>query len=519
MNEKKNLLRENYHAARWCEPLIMDMGMPGMRGVLPPQVEPEIREAAGDVLETIPVQMRREAPPKLPELAQPQVLRHYLRLSQETLGTDMNIDLGLGTCTMKYSPKINEMLVRNPKMAEVHPLQDELTMQGLLEIVYRFSQILGEISGMDYFTFQPGAGAPGIFTNASIIRAYHEHHGEGDQRDEIITTLFSHPADAATPATAGFKIVTLYPDEEGYPDLEALKAAISERTAGLMMTNPEDTGIFNPRIREFTDAVHEVGGVCAIDQANANGILGITRAKELGFDLCHFNLHKTFSSPHGSEGPACGAVGVREAFAKYLPVPVVEFDNDQYHLNYSLPHTIGKVKGFIGNLAIVVRAYAWVMSLGAEGLLTVAETAVINNNYLAKKLSQIPGLSIPYAEGVPRLQEIRYSWKQLTDQTGVGTLDIARRVVDYGVNNYFSSHAPWIIAEPFTPEPTESYSKRDLDEYAEIIARVAQETRTDPNLVKSAPHRSSIAKLDSTFLHEPEKVVTTWRAWRKRYRE
>ena len=219
-----------------------------------------------------------------------------------------------------------------------------------------------------------------------------------------------------------------------------------------------------------------MGGICAIDQANANGILGITRAKELGFDLCHFNLHKTFSSPHGSEGPACGAVGVREVFAEYLPVPVVEFDNDQYHLNYNLPHTIGKIKCFMGNLAVVVRAYAWVMSLGAEGLRTVAETAVINND-LAKRLSQIPGLSIPYAEGDARLQEIRYSWKQLADETGVGTLDIARRVVDYGVNNYFSSHTPWIIAEPFTPEPAESYSKRDLDEYAEIIAPVKPKRR------------------------------------------
>jgi glycine dehydrogenase subunit 2 len=283
-----------------------------------------------------------------------------------------------------------------------------------------------------------------------------------------------------------------------------------------MMTNPEDTGLFNPRIHEYTDAVHAAGGVCAIDQANANGILGITRAKELGFDLCHFNLHKTFSSPHGSEGPACGAVGVKEAFRDFLPVPIVEFDGQRYSLNATLPNTIGKVRGFMGNLGVVVRAYAWAMSMGAEGLRTVAETAVINNNYLAKRLSEIPGLDIPYAEGVYRLQEVRYSWQKLLEETGVGTLDVARRANDYGVNTFFSSHEPWIIPEPFTPEPAESYSKADLDEYAEIMARVAQEAYENPELVKSAPHRSSITRVDETALHDDDKVVTTWRAWQKR---
>lgn len=511
------LLRDNYHAARWQEPIINELGTPGERGVIPPAVEPEIQAAVGDALAAIPANMRRASLPNLPELSQPQVLRHYLRLSQETLGTDVNIDLGLGTCTMKYSPKINETLVRNPNMAEIHPLQDEDTMQGLLEIVYKFSQMLGEISGMDVFSFQPGGGAPAIFTNASIIRTYHEKNGEADQRDEIITTAFSHPADAATPATAGFKIITLYPDENGYPDLDALRAAVNERTAGLMMTNPEDTGIFNPRIREYTDAVHAVGGICSIDQANANGILGITRAKEMGFDLCHFNLHKTFSSPHGSEGPGCGALGVKQQFAEFLPVPLIEFDGSKYTLNYDLPNSVGKIKAFMGNLAVVLRAYCWTMSLGAEGLRTVAETAVLNNNYLAHKLSQIRGLSIPYAEGKYRLQEVRYSWAQLEEETGVTTNDVKNRMVDFGVNSYFTSHAPWIVAEPFTPEPAESYSKADLDEYAEIVQRVSDEAYTTPEVVKSAPHRSSIARMHESVLHDPERVVTSWRLWQKRH--
>lgn len=516
MNNGKKLIRENYHAASWQEPLIMELGTTGERGVIPPSVEPEIIEAVGDVLATIPASMQRQTRPALPEIAQPQVLRHFMRLSQETLGTDVNIDLGLGTCTMKYSPKVNEYLARSPKMTEIHPLQDDETMQGILEIVYKFSQILSDISGMDAFSFQPGGGAAAIFTNASIIRAYHKANGEEDKRNEIITTIFSHPVDAGSPATAGFKLVTLYPDESGYPDIEALKSVLSDRTAGLQMTNPEDTGIFNPRIREFTDAVHAAGGLCSIDQANANGILGITRARDLGFDMCHFNLHKTFSSPHGSEGPACGAVGIRQEYAKFLPRPVVDFDGTKYHLNYDMPDSIGKVRAFMGNLEVVLRSYAWAMSMGPDWIKTVAETAVLNNNYLAKKLSEVRGLSIPYAEGKFRLQEVRYSWEKLKSETGVTTDDIARRVVDYGVNNYFTSHEPWIVAQPFTPEPPESYSKADLDEYAEIIGRVSDEAYSDPDLVKSAPHRSSVAKMDERAVHDPGKVVTTWRAWQKR---
>jgi glycine dehydrogenase subunit 2 len=245
-NGEPNLRR--FHQARWDEPIIFELGRAGQRGILVPEVEDEIRDAVGDVLETLPDTMRRRQPPTLPELSQPQVLRHYLRLSQENLGTDLNIDVGQGTCTMKYSPKINEQLARMPKMADLHPLQDEGTVQGILEVMYRFEQILREISGMDRFSLQPAAGSAAIYTNVSIIRAYHEARGEADWRDEIITTIFSHPSNAACAETAGFKVITLYPGEDGYPDLEALKAAVSERTAGLLITNPEDTGIFNPRI-------------------------------------------------------------------------------------------------------------------------------------------------------------------------------------------------------------------------------------------------------------------------------
>ncbi|GAG11043.1 unnamed protein product, partial [marine sediment metagenome] len=264
--------------------------------------------------------MARKKAPALPEISQMRVLKHFIRLSQQCLGADLNVDIGQGTCTMKYNPKINEIFARSPKVAELHPEQDENTAQGALEIMYKVDTFFQEISGMRKFTMQPGGGSSAILAMASIIHAYHHSRGEKDKRDEIITTIFSHPSDAAAAAVKGYKVITLYQNEDGLPDVEALKKAVSERTAGLLITNPEDTGIFNPKIAEFVKMVHEAGGLCGYDQANANGILGITRASEVDFDLCFFNLHKTFSSPHGCGGPGAGALGVTEELISYLPV-------------------------------------------------------------------------------------------------------------------------------------------------------------------------------------------------------
>jgi glycine dehydrogenase subunit 2 len=480
--------------------------------VLVPEVEEGVREAVGDVLATLPEKMRRQEPPKLPELSQPQVLRHYVRLSQENLGADFNIDVGQGTCTMKYSPKINDQLAASPKLAALHPLQDEATVQGILELMYRFEQILKEISGLDRFSLQPGAGSAAIYTNVSIIRAYHEAQGELGQRDEVITTIFSHPSNGACAKTAGFKVITLYPDANGYPDLDALKAAVSERTAALLITNPEDTGIFNPRIEEFVQVVHQAGGLCAYDQANANGILGITRAREVGFDLCHFNLHKTFSTPHACGGPAAGVSGVTKELAKFLPVPTVEFDGSKYYLDYDRPESIGKIGPFYGVAANIVRAYAWVMSLGAVGLREVAEIAVLNNNYLLKKMLEIPGVSAPYATGKRRIEQVRYSLEELSRATGVQSEQIGLRAADFGVH-YWTSHHPFVVPEPCTLEPTESYSKDELDEYAAILAHVAEEARQDPELVKTAPHNSTIHTIDHEPLDDPQQWAVTWRAY------
>ena len=506
---KLNLRR--FHQARWDEPVIFELSRPGQRGILLPEVEPDMQAAAGDALAGLPAKMRRKEPPRLPELAQPQVLRHYVRLSQENLGADLNIDVGQGTCTMKYSPKINDQLVATPKLAELHPLQDESTVQGILELMYRFEQILKEISGLDRFSLQPGAGSAAIYTNVSIIRAYHQSRGELGQRDEIITTIFSHPSNAACAKTAGFKVITLYPDADGYPDLAALKTAVSARTAGLLITNPEDTGIFNPRIEEFVRVVHQAGGLCSYDQANANGILGVTRAREAGFDLCHFNLHKTFSTPHGGGGPAAGVSGVTAALARFLPTPTVEFDGSRYYLDYDRPDSIGKIGPFYGVAANIVRAYAWVMSLGAAGLREVAEIAVLNNNYLLQKMLEISGVSAPYAAGKRRIEQVRYSLAGLCQTTGVHSEQIGLRAADFGVH-YWTSHHPFIVPEPCTLEPTESYSQDELDEYAAILAHVAEEARTDPELVKSAPHHSTIHTIDHEPLDDPDRWAVTWRA-------
>lgn len=517
MGRNNHTLLRKFHQARWDEQIIFEMSLSGERGVLVPQAEPETQATVGDGVSVIPENLRRKEPAALPEVNQMRVLRHYLHLSQETMGTDVTIDISQGTCTMKYSPKFQEHVsARHPGITEVHPLQPEETIQGILEMYYQFEQFLKEISGLDCFSFQPAGGAHGVYTNASIARAYHAERGDR-KRTEIITTMFSHPCDAAAPCTAGYKVITLMPDEKkGHPDLEALQAALSERTAAIFITNPEDTGIYNPRIDEFVKAAHAVGALCVYDQANANGMLGIARAKEAGFDMCHFNCHKTFSTPHACMGPAMGAIGVREKFAKYLPLPRVEFDGQQYSLNYEGSESIGRVRSFFGNASIVLRGYAWIMQLGFEGLKEVAECAVLNSNYLEKKLREIPGVVVRYAEGKRRLEQVRYSWEKLQEDTGVGTDDVNRRIADYGIQHYWTSHHPWIVPEPFTLEPCESYSKDDIDEYVAVLRQVAKEAYEGPDLVKNAPHNSVVHKVPAPSIDEPERIATTWRQYQKK---
>jgi glycine dehydrogenase subunit 2 len=507
----------NFHQAKWDEEIIFELDTPGQCGVLTPQIEPEIEQLVGDCLSTLPQDMKRIQPPELPEVSQMRVLKHFLRLSQQCLGADFNIDIGQGTCTVKYNPKINEVLAGNENASQIHPLQDQSTVQGALEIMYKLESFLKEISGMDRFSLQPSSGSAAIFIMASMIQAYHESRGEAEQRDEIITTIFSHPSDAAAAAVKGYKVITLYQNEDGLPDAEALKKVVSNRTAGLLITNPEDTGIFNPRIVEFTRIVHQAGGLCGYDQANANGILGITRAKEADFDLSFFNLHKTFGAPHGCGGPGSGSLGVNKKLIEFLPVPLVGFDGEKYFLDYNLPNTIGKTRSFYGVFPVILKAYAWIMSLGANGLKEAANIAVLNNNYMLEKIKKIKGAAAPYAKDRHRIEQVRYSWEKLFADTGITTEEVTFRLADFGFH-LWSSHHPFVVPQPFTIEPTESYSKDELDEYLAGLEHVVREAYEDPEKLKGAPYNSVVHKIDHSTLDDPKKWAITWRSYLKKHK-
>lgn len=511
-------VRSNFHQARWDEPIIYEMSTPGLRGIIPPEVEEEVVGRVGDVASKIPDSIKRKSSLDLPEVDQKHVLEHWIHLSQETMGSNLSPDVSEGTCTMKYNPRMNEVLHASDDFAELHPLQDESTVQGILEIMYKFELMLKEVSGMDRVTFQPGGGNHAVYTGASIMRAYHESRGEGEQRDTIITTIFSHPCDAATPHTAGYKVVTIYPDEKGIPDIKAFEAAVKEAgtsLAGIFMTNPEDIGMYNPNIDKFVDMVHEVGGLCFYDQANANAFLGVVRAREANFDMCHFNVHKTFGTPHGCAGPANGALCVRDYLTKFLPKPTIEFDGRKYYLDHDRPDSIGKVRDFLGTAGVILKAYTWTMNMGAEGLREVADISVLNNNYFRKKLLTIKGLGEAFGgNGVQRLEQIRYSWEELNKDTGVGTDDINTRLIDFGIPWYWASHHPWVIPEPMTLEPCETYSKSDLDSYYETVKHVAKEAYDDPETVKTAPHRSCTHRIKNPVeFDDPNKWAVTWKAY------
>lgn len=505
-----------FHQARWDEPIVFELHCPGERGVVVSPVEPGVRKAVGDVLSALPEGLRRASAPQLPEIGQMRVLKHYLRLSQETLGSDLNVDIGQGTCTIKYSPKINDQLIEVPQLRELHPLQRTEDVQGILDITSRLEGMIAEISGMDAVSFQAPGGSAGIWTNIAMIRAYHTSRGEADQRDEVITTIFSHPSNAAAAKAAGYKVITVYPDADGYPDLAAMKAVLSERTAAIMVTNPEDTGIYNPAIKEWVDAAHAVGALASYDQANASGILGITRARDAGFDVCQFNLHKTFSAPHGCGGPAAAANAASVALAPFLPGPRIERSGDTFTVHEPGTLSIGHVAPAFGVVLHVVRAYAWIMALGADGLRTASEIAVLNNNYLMHLVTQIPGASAPYATGRRRIEQVRYSWQELFEQTGITSEEIGIRMADFGFH-YWTSHHPYVVPQPFTLEPTECYSKAEIDEYVAALAEVARECREEPEVVRSAPHNQTVHHTHHDDLDDPERWAITWRAYRRKY--
>jgi len=505
-----------YHAAVWDEPLVMELGRAGRRGQLFPAAEPEVRKRVGDATALIPESMRRAERPLLPELSEPEVLRHYLHLSQETLGM-MGVSL-FGTCTMKYNPRLGEALAARPELADLHPYQDRETLQGVLELIYGLDDMLRALSGMDQFVFQAGGGAHAAYTFACIVRAYHGSRGELSRRDEVITTIQAHPCNAATADAAGFKVVTLMLEENGYPSVEALRAAVSGRTAALMVSNPDDMGIYNPYIDEWVRIVHEAGGLCFYDHANFNGVMAKIRARDLGFDACMYMLHKTFGVPKGGGGPAVGAFGCTADLAPFLPVPLVVRDGDQYWLENDRPASIGKVREFWGNVQQVVKAYAWTRAMGAEGIREASELSVLANNYMEKRLLEIPGVTRSHPQiDAYRLEMTRYSLDTLRRQTGIGVVEVANRMVDYGIDAPWLSHEPWLVPEPITPEAGEMWSKEDIDYWIDVLAEVCREAYEDPELVRLAPHNQVVHKLADTALDDPDVWATTWRAHRRKH--
>lgn len=502
-----------FHAASWDEPVVMELGRPGGRGQHYPAPEDEIVSSVGDNL--IPEGMARTDQPALPEITEFEAQRHYLHLSQMTLGM-MGISL-FGTCTMKYNSKTAEFATLRPELAAVHPYQHPDTLQGVLEIIHDMDGMLRSLSGMDQFVFQAGGGANAAYTMACVARAYWADKGKLGERTEMVTSAQAHPCNPATAAAAGFKIVNLPLEENGYPSLEALKAAVSDKTALIMINNPDDMGIYNPEIKEWVRIAKEAGALCFYDHANFNGVMGKLSARELGFDACMFMLHKTFGAPKAGGGPAVGAFGCTDKLAAFLPTPVVVKVGDQYELDEDRPKSMGKIREYWGNVPQVVKSYAWTRAMGAEGIALGADISVVANNYMDKRLSEIPGLAISNPDvKMRRMEMTRWSLGPLAAETGIGTVEFANRMADYGIDPWWMSHEPWIVAEPFTPEAGELWSKEDIDLWVDVIAKICEEARSDPDMVKSAPHNQAIAQVKGDAFEDPEKWAMTWRAWKRK---
>ncbi|MDP8011567.1 MAG: aminomethyl-transferring glycine dehydrogenase subunit GcvPB [Thermoplasmata archaeon] len=434
-----------------------------------------------------------------------EVIRHYVRLSQMNYGVDLNT-YPLGSCTMKYNPKISEEIVSMDQVKYIHPLQDESTVQGSLQIMYELQEFLKEIGGMDAVTLQPVAGADGEFTGLLLVRAYHENRMDF-KRTEIIVPDSAHGTNPASSTMAGFTTIEIKSNENGMVDLDALEAALSDKTAAFMITNPNTLGIFEENILKIAKMVHEKGALLYYDGANLNGIMGKTTPGKMGFDIVHFNLHKTFATPHGGGGPGAGPVGVKKKLEEFLPVPVIGFDGKKYFFDYNIKNSIGKITGFYGNFAVLVRAWAYIKLKGGSGLKEVTEMAVLNTNYLRKKLQGY--YDLPYKE--LRKHEVVFSGTNFK-QYGIKTLDIAKRMLDYGLHAptiYF----PLIVEEALMMEPTETESKENLDKFAEIMIRIASEAKENPELLKNAPQNTAVGKIDE--VEAARNPVLSWKMIKK----
>lgn len=465
-------------------PVIVELGVPGRIGFSYPD-----SDVPDQPLERLlPVQHVRDEPAALPEVSELDVVRHYTRLSHRNFSIDEGF-YPLGSCTMKYNPKIHEDVARLAGFSRLHPYTPAEQSQGALELMWELDQLLAEISGMDRVTFQPAAGAHGELTAMLMVRAYFEWRGE--RRSKVIIPDSAHGTNPATAAMAGYQVVTVRSDARGNLDVNALRAVMDESVAAIMLTNPNTLGLFEEHITGVEEIVHGKGGQMFLDGANFNAILGITRPGDQGFDVMHFNLHKTFTTPHGGGGPGAGALGLKAHLVPFMPVPTVEREGDRFRLDYDRPRSIGKIRAFYGNFANLVRAYAYIRSMGASGMRQVAETSVLNANYMLARLRQ--HFDLPYDRICKH--EFVLSGTRQKKQHGVTTRDMAKRILDYGFHAptiYF----PLIVEEAIMIEPTETESKRTLDEFIDAMLAIEREARENPDLVRTAPHGTPVKRLD-----------------------
>lgn len=466
------------------EKTLFEKSHPGRSGMRPPL--PGV--AATGWRDTIPAGLRRAEAPPLPSLAEPEVVRHFTRISRKNYSIDSGF-YPLGSCTMKYNPKVNELAARLPGFAMLHPYQSERTVQGALELMYELEQHLLALTGMARMSLQPAAGAHGELTGILMIKAYHDDRND-KSRTEIIVPDSAHGTNPATAALAGYKVVTVPSDARGLVDIEALRGAVSEKTAGIMLTNPNTIGLFEENIRQMAEIVHAAGGLLYYDGANFNAIMGLVRPGDMGFDVVHLNLHKTMTTPHGGGGPGSGPVGVSKALEPYLPTPLVEKHGDRYTLVFNRPKTIGRVKAYYGNFGMLVRALAYIITMGGDGLRQASEDAVLNANYLRVQLMgdyDLPFTQVCMHEFV--LSGVRQK------KLGANTLAIGKRLIDYGYHPptiYF----PLVVPEAMMIEPTETESKDTLDAFVAAMKAIAREVETDVSLVTSAPVSAPVGRVD-----------------------
>ncbi|MGN0372997.1 MAG: aminomethyl-transferring glycine dehydrogenase subunit GcvPB [Enterocloster sp.] len=438
----------------------------------------------------------------LPHLSENELSRHYTMLAKRSHGVNDGF-YPLGSCTMKYNPKVNEEAASLPGFTGIHPLQPEHTVQGAMEVLYRTEACLKEITGMDAITFQPAAGAHGEFTGLLLIKAYHVHRGD-TKRNRIIVPDSAHGTNPASAAMCGFQVVSIPSREDGCVDLEELKKAVGEDTAGLMLTNPNTVGLFDKNILEITRIVHEAGGLCYYDGANLNAVMGIVRPGDMGFDVVHLNLHKTFSTPHGGGGPGSGPVGCKEFLKKFLP-GVSAAETDQGYVFRKAEESIGEVKAFYGNFLVVVKALAYIFTLGREGIPEASSNAVLNANYMRVKLSDV--YKMAYDETC--MHEFVMTLEGLKHEKGVSAMDVAKALLDYGIHPP-TMYFPLIVHEALMVEPTETESRETLDEAIEVLHRIYEEAVSAPEKLHSAPHTTPIGRPDEVTAARKPVLCYRW---------